>query len=69
MLIRSPRPDDAEVLADLHLATWRETYADHFPLEANPRARAFYVKNGFAPDGARQPSGFDGAPDEIRMVR
>jgi GNAT superfamily N-acetyltransferase len=37
--------------------------------EANPRARAFYAKNGFVPDGARQPSGFDGAPDEIRMVR
>lgn len=159
MLIRPPRPDEAEPLADLHLTTWRETYADHFPpsawgaearearvqlwtaicsaprpdsrtavaeldgrvvgfahagrnvddppprerqlwfiyllasaqgsgagqalldevlgddpaslwvLEANPRARAFYVKNAFAPDGARQPSGFDGAPDEIRMVR
>lgn len=36
-------------------------------LEDNPRARAFYERNGFAPDGARDTT--DYGPDEIRMVR
>lgn len=157
--IRAPRPDEAEALADLHLRTWAETYADKFPpsawgdearanrlrmwhaicsaprtdwrtavaeiegavvgiahtandpdapplrerqlwfiyllvsaqgsgagqalldevlgddsaslwvLEDNPRARAFYARNGFAPDGARQPSGFESGGDEIRLMR
>jgi len=157
--IRPPRPDEAEVLADLHLRTWAETYAGQFPpsawgedartqrvrmwtaictdprpdwrtavaeadghpigiahsaddrddpahlprqlwliyvlqssqgsgagqalldavlgvepaslwvLEDNPRARAFYVRNGFTPDGARQPTGFEAGGDEIRLVR
>ena len=38
-------------------------------LEANPRALSFYVRNGFEPDGIRRPSGYEGAGDEIRMVR
>ncbi|RAX51166.1 hypothetical protein DQ353_01965 [Arthrobacter sp. AQ5-05] len=32
--IRSPRPGDAAVLAELHLATWAETYAWVFPESA-----------------------------------
>ncbi len=155
--IRPPRADEAEVLADLHLRSWQETYASVFPASAwgvearegrvrqwtaictrpipdwstavveidgvpvgiahtesdrdipplrprvlafiylmaeaqgsgagqalldqvlgdgpaslwvfkgNPRARAFYLKNGFATDGTARPTGFGG--DEIRMVR
>jgi ribosomal protein S18 acetylase RimI-like enzyme len=38
-------------------------------LEANARAAAFYTRNGFVPDGSRKPSGYEGAGDEIRMVR
>ena len=38
-------------------------------LEANARAVAFYARNGFVPDGPRKPSGYEGAGDEIRMVR
>ena len=38
-------------------------------LESNARARAFYARNGFVADGARQSTGFDDTPDEIRMVR
>lgn len=38
-------------------------------LEANPRARAFYERNGFSLDGARQGTGFDTGGDEVRMVR
>jgi len=38
-------------------------------LEDNPRAIAFYTKNGFAPDGARQGTGYETGGDEIRMVR
>jgi GNAT superfamily N-acetyltransferase len=34
----------------------------------NPRARAFYVRNGFVPDGAEQVEDFFG-PLEIRMIR
>jgi GNAT superfamily N-acetyltransferase len=34
----------------------------------NPRARAFYVRNGFVPDGVKQVEDFFG-PVEIRMVR
>ena len=34
----------------------------------NPRARAFYVRNGFAPGGAERVEKFFG-PVEIRMVR
>ncbi len=30
-VIRSPRPDDAEVLATLHSRTWEETYGEFFP--------------------------------------
>ena len=38
--------------------------------EDNPRARAFYVKLGFVPDGARQLGEFGGRfLSEIRMVR
>jgi GNAT superfamily N-acetyltransferase len=38
--------------------------------EDNPRARAFYTKLGFAPDGARQFDDFGGRRlAEIRMVR
>ena len=38
-------------------------------LEDNPRARSFYVGNGFAHDGTRQPTGYADSGDEIRMVR
>lgn len=38
-------------------------------LEENPRARAFYERNGFRADGERKPTGFDAGGDEIRMVR
>ncbi|MBW4043155.1 MAG: GNAT family N-acetyltransferase [Acidobacteria bacterium] len=46
------------------------TPAELWVFEANPRARAFYTKQGFAPDGARHEFG----PElhhqaEIRMVR
>lgn len=34
LVIRSPRPDEAEALAELHLATWEETYANVFTPEA-----------------------------------
>lgn len=37
-------------------------------LEHNTRARAFYARNGFLPDGARAPYADLGA-DQIRMVR
>jgi GNAT superfamily N-acetyltransferase len=37
-------------------------------LEANARARAFYSRHGFVPDGARKEETFFGEP-EIRMVR
>ncbi|MBW4094276.1 MAG: GNAT family N-acetyltransferase [Acidobacteria bacterium] len=157
--IRPPREAEWETLADLHLATWQETYAGQFPesewgpeararrirmwkaictdprpgdsfavaerggqvvglagagasqdrpapratqlwfiyllasdqgsgagqqlletvlasspaslwvLENNPRAVAFYTRNGFLPDGTRKPSGVETAGDEIRMVR
>jgi GNAT superfamily N-acetyltransferase len=35
----------------------------------NARARAFYVRNGFTPDGAEQVDDFFGDLVEIRMVR
>lgn len=38
-------------------------------LEENPRARAFYERNGFALDGARRATGFDTGGEEVRMVR
>ena len=159
VLIRPPKPDEAEELADLHLLTWRETYSGAFPpsawgedarsqrlamwdaicsrprpadrfavaerngrligfagsgasmedppvrerhlffiyllkseqgsgagqelldavlsdepaslwvLEDNPRARAFYERNGFVLDGARQATGFDTGGEEVRMLR
>jgi ribosomal protein S18 acetylase RimI-like enzyme len=155
--LRPPRPDEAEILADLHLRTWEQTYAGVFApsawndearagrvrqwtalcgtpqpgwrtaiadvdgrpvgiahteidagespprervlafiyllveaqgsgagqalldevlgadpaslwvLEENPRARAFYARNGFTPTGERHPSGLGG--HEIRLVR
>lgn len=40
--IRPPRPDEAEALADLHLTSWKETYATVFPpraWDADARAR------------------------------
>jgi ribosomal protein S18 acetylase RimI-like enzyme len=35
----------------------------------NHRAIAFYIRNGFVPDGAEQVEDFFGGPVEIRMVR
>jgi ribosomal protein S18 acetylase RimI-like enzyme len=35
----------------------------------NPRARAFYVRNRFVPDGVEQTEDFFGGAIEIRMVR
>ncbi|RLP76394.1 GNAT family N-acetyltransferase [Mycetocola tolaasinivorans] len=46
-----------------------EDPASLWVLEDNPRARAFYTRNGFAPDGARQPTGYESGGDEVRMVR
>ena len=44
--------------------------AELWVFEANPRARAFYAKHGFAPDGARHVFGPDlGGQPEIRLVR
>jgi RimJ/RimL family protein N-acetyltransferase len=44
--------------------------AELWVFEANPRARAFYGKHGFAPDGARHVFGPEwGGQPEIRMVR
>lgn len=39
-LVRTPREDEWEALADLHLATWQETYSGKFPDSAwDPDAR------------------------------
>lgn len=38
-------------------------------LEENPRARAFYERNGFRLDGARKPTGFERGGDELLMTR
>jgi len=44
--------------------------AELWVFEANPRARAFYARHGFAPDGARHVFGPElGDQPEIRMVR
>ena len=32
-LLRKPRPDEAHALADLHVATWRETYTHLLPAD------------------------------------
>lgn len=156
VVIREPRPDEAEALAELHLRTWEETYRGKFPesawgdearnervrmwssicsdppvgarfavaeregaliglagagaeddegrrelffiyllaaeqgsgagqalldavlgdapsglwvLEDNPRARAFYMRNGFTATGERQATGFDTGGDEVRLLR
>lgn len=50
-----------EVLGDDPASLW--------VLEGNVRARSFYVRNGFAHDGTRQPTGYADSGDEIRMVR
>jgi GNAT superfamily N-acetyltransferase len=48
----------------------REVPAELWVFEANPRARAFYTKHGFVPDGARHVLGPDlGDQAEIRLVR
>ena len=48
----------------------RDVPAELWVFEANPRARAFYVKQGFAPDGGRHVFGPElGGQAEIRMVR
>ena len=44
--------------------------AELWVFEANPRARAFYAKHGFAPDGTRHVFGPEwGDQAEIRLVR
>jgi GNAT superfamily N-acetyltransferase len=46
------------------------TPAELWVFEANPRARAFYAKHGFVPDGARHVFGPElQHQPEIRMVR
>ena len=56
---------------DLLLAVLPEDVpAEVWVFEANPRARAFYAKHGFTPDGARHVFGPDlNDQAEIRMVR
>ena len=44
-----------------------EDPASLWVFEENPRARAFYRRNGFVPTGERQPSGLGG--HEIRLIR
>lgn len=34
VIVRPPRPDEAEALTDLHLRTWEEAYRDQFPASA-----------------------------------
>ncbi|MCB5275538.1 hypothetical protein BJG92_03089 [Arthrobacter sp. SO5] len=47
-----------------------DTPAYLWVLEGNPRARAFYRKSGFSPDGARKVQAWDvDELPEIRMVR
>lgn len=47
-----------------------DTPAYLWVLEENQRARAFYRKSGFSPDGARKAQTWDGAElQEIRLVR
>lgn len=46
-----------------------EDPASLWVLEDNLRARAFYARNGFAPDGARRPTGYGTEGEEIRLVR
>lgn len=50
----------AELVGDRPASLW--------VFEANARARAFYTRHGFVPDGAQQVEEAFGAP-EIRMVR
>lgn len=49
------------VLADRNAFLW--------VFQDNHRARAFYARNGFVPDGAEQAEDFFGGLVEIRMVR
>ncbi|HEU4947376.1 MAG TPA: GNAT family N-acetyltransferase [Kribbella sp.] len=51
----------------LDVAIGREA-ASLWMLEDNPRARSFYARHGFAPDGLRVDEPFFGVP-EIRLVR
>ncbi len=45
------------------------TPAQLWVAEANPRARAFYARNGFAPDGATAVDDHVGGLAEVRLVR
>ena len=66
-----PRPaitDDAEAAMRLHLRCHGAAFL--WVLEDNPRAQAFYARNSFGADGARDVLGADwhNLP-EIRRVR
>lgn len=57
-------------LADLMMADLvGDRAASLWVFEANARARAFYTRHGFVPDGATQVEEAFGAAPEIRMVR
>ena len=53
---------------DLLTAALGDRPASVWVLTANVRARSFYRRHGFAPDGAAKPHPVSGAP-ELRMVR
>jgi GNAT superfamily N-acetyltransferase len=51
-------------------ALWEaaQPFTSLWVLTDNPRARAFYERNGFRPDGRTMPVGFTDGVDEVRYV-
>ncbi|MDZ8170566.1 GNAT family N-acetyltransferase [Microbacterium xanthum] len=57
----------ADMLLDAAIG---DAAASLWVLEDNPRARAFYRRHGFTPDGAAKTPSIDGVPiREVRLVR
>jgi hypothetical protein len=68
--VRPATVEDADGIAHVHVASWREigdAPAYLWSAEDNPRAQAFYLRNGFGDDGTRRDVRLAGHP--IRAAR
>ncbi len=71
-LVRPAAPPDAQAIAAVHVATWRDAYAGLMTdavLAGNHPARGFYEAQGWRADGTEKPWTYDGTGPPLTEVR
>jgi hypothetical protein len=75
VIVRDATPGDVYRVAEIHIASWRDTYQGIVPqafldsMDLDERAIRFYSKMGFVPDGSQKTISIDDAAlQELRMT-